>query len=50
MIHLCSSSIVVGILIGICAGSRVIGGPWNDWVEGGMMICSIWGVCVFWLR
>jgi hypothetical protein len=30
MICLCSSSIVAGILIGVCVGSRVIGERWRD--------------------
>jgi hypothetical protein len=46
MIHPYSSSTIVGILVGVCVGSRVIGGPWRDWVEGGMVICSIWDTCV----
>jgi hypothetical protein len=36
----------VGILVGVCAGSRVVGGPWRDGFEVGMIICSIWDVCV----
>jgi hypothetical protein len=30
MIHLCSSSIVVEILIGVYVGSWIIGGHWRD--------------------
>jgi hypothetical protein len=30
MIHLCNSSIVVEILMGVYMGSRVIGGRWRD--------------------
>jgi hypothetical protein len=30
MIHLCNSSIVVDILVGVYLGSRVIGGCWGD--------------------
>jgi hypothetical protein len=36
----------VGSLGGVCVGSQIIGGPWRDGVEVGMVICSIWGVCV----
>jgi hypothetical protein len=45
MIHLCSNSIVVGILSYVYVGSKVIGGCWGDLFEGGMVIYSIWGVC-----
>jgi hypothetical protein len=45
MIRLYSSNIVVGILLGICVGSRVFGGRWVDDVVGGAVICTIWGVC-----
>ena len=45
MIRLYSSNIMIGILLGICVGSQVFGGRLVDEVVGGMVICSIWGVC-----
>ena len=41
MIHLYSSNIVIGILLGICMGSQVFGRRWIDEVVGGAVICTI---------
>ena len=45
MNHLYSSSIVVGILLDMCMGSRVFEGLWVNEAVMGAVICSIWDVC-----
>jgi hypothetical protein len=49
MNHLCSSNIVVEILIGVCVESLVIGWSWYGiLIVEDMKTCSIWGVCGLW--